>query len=56
MHKIHVVYDNCFQIVSSSEDTIPKFWVKLVESERENFLLDLYDELRLEEDKNFKEL
>ena len=52
--QLHVVYNNWFQIVSSSKDTITKCWRNIFESERYNLMIYLYDELQLEQDKKFK--
>ena len=46
-----IVYIKWYQTVCSSKDHIPKFWGKPIELYREIFIIDLYDELKLEQDK-----
>ena len=53
--QFHVVYDNWLQVVSSSEVPIPKLWVKHGELKRDTFLIDLYDDMQLEQEKQFKD-
>ena len=55
MTQFHIVYYNWFHIVSSIKYSIKKCWGGLVESERYNFMIDLYNYMQLEEDKQLKE-
>ena len=41
--------------MSNSKGNIPKWWGKLVELERESLMIDLYAELRLEQDEKSKD-
>ena len=52
--QFQIIYEKWFQTMSISEYTILKFWFKLVESKRGNFLIYLYDDLQLDQYEKFK--